>query len=141
MKEHTKKKCYPNEFGMLFDYNYIIILERNKGTFTDNLKYIGNYEITYPKDCFHADNYDNTTFSFLSLMDINKFINKVIESYEDFNLKKSKYFNIDTAEKGKYSWNYLLKSLPYGELYVQQMMKTHKLDNVNEEDTLTDVTK
>ncbi len=86
---------------MIFDYNYIIIIDKDKKSLSNELKYIGNFRIPYPEDYFFSDiaSYSNSKFNFLSEMDADALLNEVITSYENNNLEKDRLFDKIEAEK------------------------------------------
>ena len=136
--EIEKKPVFPNEYGMLFEYEYIIIVTNSKTMLSECLEYLGNYDIDSPVQSFTSQNYANTPFVFINHIVLEKFINLILDSYENFNLKKSPLFDKNNSNKERKFWIDLLNTLPYGERFVQEMKKM-KAPLLIEEESLTKV--
>ncbi len=140
-KEHiltiNEIPIYPNEYGMLFEYEYNIIVNKRKNEFINNLEYIGNYKLTPPKKGFIPPSYGHTPFEFASDLTIEKFSNTLLKAYEENNLEKSIYFNYDEAFKKHNFWWNTLKMTAQADEVIEKMKKEYPNLKASKKDTLT----
>lgn len=96
IKRKNLIEYFPDETGIL--HTYICRLNINK-TFINSLKYIGNFNLQLPKDEFIPWCKGMYPFLLYDSKKVEKFINLVFELYQNNNLKKSKMYNKEYAQK------------------------------------------
>lgn len=104
LKEHIKNiekiEVYPDKDGRLFEYNYILKLEKgNTETFSKELEYIGNYLLPVPKNNYRPISDYNILFIFIDIEPFSKFVDKMLDYYEKNNLQKGIFFSKTEFEK------------------------------------------
>lgn len=90
IKEKSKVKVYPDEYGYLYTYIFDILFDRN--TDISDMKYIGNYKIDTPKTEFFPFDYMNVQGSYYPFL-----IEKLIKHYKEYNLKESDIYDKDAT--------------------------------------------
>ena len=93
IEERSKIKYYPDEFGYLNSYLYVIYVLFPKKV-PEGFQYIGNYKLTPPKDeyvPFHKGNYDFSGFNILS--------DELVSSYHKYNKRNSKIYSEEAAKR------------------------------------------
>ena len=94
IKERSKVKFYPDKHGRLTEYIVEIYCYRKWLQELENFIYLGNFDIKFPKK-------ENIPFCqsnciMIALEDIEK---KILEFYEDYNLKKGVYYDKEYLKK------------------------------------------
>ena len=93
IEERSKIKYYPDEFGYLNSYLYVIYVLFPKKV-PEGFQYIGNYKLTPPKDeyvPFHKGNYDFSGFNILT--------DELVSSYHKYNKRNSKIYSEEAAKR------------------------------------------
>ena len=93
IEERSKIKYYPDEFGYLNSYLYVIYVLFPRQV-PEGFQYIGNYNLTPPKDeyvPFHKGNYDFSAFNILT--------DKLVSSYHKYNKRNSKIYSEEAAKR------------------------------------------
>lgn len=107
IKEKSKVKFYPDEYGYLFSNRVAIVMTR-KSTVPEEFKYLGNFMIELPKEEFVPF----TTYN-LPLLYKQSIEDYLLRHYEFFNLKTSPMFSVKTAMERRGAWrqiNYMVNS-------------------------------
>ncbi len=84
-KKHLKVK--PDKYGLIYTYIFGIFISP-KTFYCPEFKYINNFKIEISEE----EEFIKESSSFISLLNSDIFINKLLESYETFNLKKGKEY-------------------------------------------------
>ena len=93
IEERSKIKYYLDEFGYLNSYLYVIYVLFPRQV-PEGFQYIGNYNLTPPKDeyvPFHKGNYDFSAFNILT--------DKLVSSYHKYNKRNSKIYSEEAAKR------------------------------------------
>ena len=93
IEERSKIKYYPDEFGYLNSYLYVIYVLFSRQV-PEGFQYIGNYNLTPPKDeyvPFHKGNYGFDKFNILT--------DKLVSSYHKYNKRNSKIYSEEAAKR------------------------------------------
>ncbi len=110
VEERSKIKYYPDEFGILHIYKGKMFFNKKSKKILDSLIYLGNFELTTPKDEFMPWSID--ALPFLSFEEDTKedIFNTILKLYKMNNLKESKMFNLEYASTQRKlaqdTWNY-----------------------------------
>lgn len=85
--EHKGNKCYPDEYGYLYSYHFVLFADCRKKY--SKLTYLGNFDIKEPFEEYHLQD-KFVRVPTRKFEDIQKCL---IESYESYNLKKDKIYD------------------------------------------------
>ena len=86
-EEHKDYKYYPDEYDYLYRYHFVFHTN-NKKTYNE-LIYLGNFNVQHPKDGFLIKD----KVLRVRICNFEGIQNYLIESYENYNLKKSKIYD------------------------------------------------
>lgn len=135
--KRDKYKVYPDEYGYLYTYiSQIFFTNKN---IPENLIYIGNQKIDLPKKEYIPFTAYGYSFQEKSWENI---IQKLIDCYENINLKKAKAFSKEASQRIKEHWLDEIGSAIEVENLIEKLKEKGILDKLFEdeeeiEDSLT----
>lgn len=94
MSKPSEMILIPDEYGYLYTYKLSIYTTNKKYKIRDDLKYVGNYNLTPPVDEYIPYTFHNIPDKMWEDVD-----NFIIDSYVRYNLRDPKLYNFECANK------------------------------------------
>lgn len=122
--KRDKKKVYPDKYGYL--YIYITEIYWYNKNVPQDLIYIGNTEIEPPEKEYIPFNEYGGVRDYKTWDNI---VEKILKSYEDYNLGKSEWFNEEGAKELKRQWELQIKGLIKLDKFVDYLEENNLLED------------
>jgi len=128
IKERSKVKFYPDKHGRLTEYIISLHCYRKNLQELENFIYLGNFDINSPKKEYIP--FCNLNCRIIILEDIEE---RILEFYEDYNLKKGVYYDKEYLQKCNFWGTYIVPEMDE----LQEMFKGRFEDEEELGDTET----